>query len=437
MRHFIFTLLCLVSLHLMADNYHFAWNGKMGDDINIRLDLEEDEDGLIVGQTTYFRKNGKTSVIKIYGRGFFGEHEGDKVHIMILEEFNGTKECGIYILVLNHDLSFREGEWTFGDKTYPLNSFEDVTPKQGFIHEIDMDQAQGVYKFSRPSSNESMPEYGGYVQIYADAKNIAYDISQVTPNIAETHGRTSEYYKNTCYITIANARYRIHTYQDCVYIKRDNPDEGPCENFGMGADIEGIYLKTKEEVTGDILHAFDEEQEFSKDYPFTMFALNEEWEHGVGGETTFPDEIVATDIDHDGNPEYIARYIPDKTSLYEVRGKRQAVFTYNDGKLECIACISDDDETLYIADGYVITNVKNNRGTRDTDTYYKLEGGKVVFKAAMTRAKINNFTIDGKTVSEKDFKKQVKVKKQTNVDELDGWITLPGNQERNENAARG
>lgn len=438
MRRNILLIFCLVSLWANAANRRFAYVGKLGTDISFRLDLEcEEYTGFVAGETTYYRKNGKTAVIKVFGQAYDTKQDDLELHALMLSEYNGTKVCGNYYIELDSKGNYISGTWALGDKGYEMNDIETLACAKTFVKPQEVPDATGVYEFTYDTDNQYMPEQGGMLQLYADRKNIAYTISQATPNIAEAEGTTSEFCTNYFFVSIANAQYTVYTYENAVFVKRHNPDDGPCSEFGFNADIAGVYVATGRQPEGDILDAFKAEKVFGGKLPCSVFELNEAWMDAVEGETTFPDLVALKDIDGDGNAEIIARYIAGKTDRYEVSGNRAVVFTVSDGVLTPVAMAVGDLEQLEIADGYVIRCVSNARATRVTYYYYKLSGSTVCQQAMMTEAEINNFTINGSTVKEKDFKKSVKIKNRQKVDLLDGMLEVPGNEKRNENAARG
>lgn len=432
-RIFLF-IFSLVVLCQSAWAINLSWKGKMGEKISFRLDVEINENDHIGGQTTYYRSNGKTSVIPIVGFG--GNYEGKL--LMFLQEHLGKKVCGNYVIQLAKDGSIVEGVWTFNDRNYDLREMESVeTTGETFLHPVDVVDAWGVYQFSIPSNNKTMPEYGGTAMLYAERQNLAYSFCQVTPNIAEVSNTTSEFWKSHFYLSKEPAHYDVVTYEECVIVNRSNPDAGMPEDFGMGADIVGIYYKTDAKLEGDIIHAFDEEHAFSETMPCSVFELNEAWMDGVGGETTFPDEIVTRDLDGDGVPEVLAHYTENRTDGYEVSNHRWAIFSCAAGEPQMIAKAEGDFESIKVEGPWIVTTKKEYDGSTTTHTYYKLSYGKVVLEAAIVEGAGKYFMIDGNDVTEKEFWKRVTVKKAQSIETFGPWREVPGNVYRNENAARG
>lgn len=441
MKKLILFLLCLISLSANADNKHYAFRGTLGENINFRLDLEEDTyHGIVMGQTTYYRNNGKIAKIKVYGNSKKSEEANTNLRFFILSEFNGTKVCGNFMIALEADGSFNEGYWSLGNKMYGMSNVEFLPTDDAptFFKPVDIKDAGGVYEFTYASGNADMPEYGGTLQLYPYREDIAYHVSQVTPNIAETMGKMSEIFENRFYFFVGRTSYDVFAFEDVVFVKRCNPQSGHPDSFGANADIEGYYIATGKEPEGEVTNLFDEEIAFCEKYQFSVFVLNALWMDVMGGETTFPDEIIMKDIDGDGKDEVIARYTEGKTEDYEVADNRYAIFTVDDdGMLELVAAAQGKLQELEIADGYVIKNTMNSRGSRTIRKYFQLIDSAVGLNATMSDAEIDSYTIDEKTVKEKDFKKQVKLKNVIKVTDLDDWMEVPGNIHRNETAARG
>lgn len=442
MKQYFLILFSLIALCANADNKYYAIEGILGDNIKFTLDLEEDEYwGHIAGEVTYYRQKSSISKIKIYGQAYDEPYEEGEFHTLYLKEFLGTKICGNWKLIF-YDGNFSVGNWELGDKFLDMNQviFHPITEPHIFLHPHDIADAKGVYKFSYDSGNEAMPEYGGTLQLNPAYKgNLAYTVCQVTPNIAEVQNTVTDFWDHSFYIaTEDDIYYRVSAYDGVVFVVHINPDDSPSDEFGAHSDIVGAYVASDEPLSEEILHAYDEEEAFSKAINFSIFSLNDLWYNIEEGETTFPDELLLKDIDGDGKAEIIARYIPDKTEFYEVEGKRSTVFAIDDdGDLIPIISANGDREEMKIANGYVIVRSSNERGTRITEKYIKLEHSCPVLHATKTEANINSFTIEDSFVEEKAFLKKIKIKHSISIDALSGWQTIPGNQKRNENAARG
>lgn len=381
MKKLIIFLLFLISLSANAATKHYALKGKLGKNISFRLDLEEDiYHGIVMGQTTYYRKNGKIAKIKVRGFRQKMENADENLRFFMLTEYNGTKICGNFVMTLEADDSFYRGSWVLGNREYEMNDMKllptDDAPT--FFKPVDIENASGIYEFSYSSGKAAMPELSGTLQLYAYRDNIAYQVSQVSANTAGTIGTMAEIFKNRFYFSVDKASYDVFAFEDAVFVKRVNPQTGHPDSFGANAEIEGCYIATGISPKGKVKTLFDGEIAFGEKYKFSVFDLNALWMEAFGGETTFPDGIIMKDVNDDGIEEIIARYTENKTDKYEVAGNRYAIFTVNCGELKVVATAQDKLENLEIADGYVIK-----------------------------------------------------------VTDLDGWQEVPGNVHRNETAARG
>lgn len=434
MKTFITFLLALISLSAYADTTHFAFKGKMGDDISFRIDLEMDNyRKYVMGETTYYRKNGKTSVIKVYGKCYDVEYEGDDLYSFMLSEFNGTKECG-HIQLITNDETFDSGLWSFGEKMYEMKDMKAV-PSNGrsYLRPQVLSEADGVYKFSA-AGIEQIPDRNGTLQLRSTNHDVAYTLSMNPDDPDETSGKFYDNWQNDEHLYTPTSKIVLTAYEGVVFVESEPTSEDMDPSY---TDYEGIYIATSEQPKGAICNAFDEETEFCKNLPFSVYELNQAWQITFEGETTYPDEIVLKDLDGDGNMEIIARYVENRVPGYEVRDNRSAVFSMVDGRVVAVAIAVGKLEEISVADGYVVKTTRNERGSRTTHRYFKLNNSAVALNASKTEAEINNFTIDGKTASEKDFKKQVKVKKLSPLDSFGDWKIIPNNIERNKTAPRG
>lgn len=429
---------CLCSLNALSNNKFYAWRGMLNNEISFRLDLEENDEGHVIGETTYYRKNGKIATIKIFGESLDMEDEDKTYHTLILPEFNKTKICGVFNIVLENG-HFKAGRWVYKNKELPITEVESVslsTHGHSFINPVSVTNAQGYYEFSYESDNESMPEYGGTAQIITRGDNIGWSMSQVTPNIADASGRNSDTWGNRFVFRISNACYCTYTYKECLYVKRLDPETGPCEDFGDNADITGVYIATEKSLEGDILSTFDEEDEFSKTLPCTVFELNDAWKESVNGEETYPDKVLTIDLDNDGKMEIIAQYDHTFSELYEVSEDKVAVFSCNDGELQNIATASGSEEIMSIFENVVI--IDKDYWTQ----YFGISNSSASYNITRIREnKKADYSINLKTIKEKDVYKHYLRKdidkKATPVKRLKGWRTVPGSIERNATAPRG
>lgn len=245
MKHLLATLLLFCcTLAASADVTPWAWEGKLGQNIRIRLEIEQSTFGTLIGQTTYYRKNGKTAVIPCYGYSI--ENDDDDTIVFILDEYDGTKQCGHYYMTLQGG-ELKSGSWSLLDKSYEMNSMVDLNPTPGtehFYHPVsNIDEACGEYTFSYESGNAFMPEHGGNCTITKTGPNtIHWSMLQVTPNIAEAEG-DSEF--NGSYFKGHFGEFTFEAYVDrsFIYVKNTNDSPIHMSDWGNRATIAGIYIR--------------------------------------------------------------------------------------------------------------------------------------------------------------------------------------------------
>ncbi len=240
-------LLALVSIAAsgqFATKRFYAWQGKLGTDISFRLELEQASNGLVIGETTYFRKNGKTANIPVYGF-YLHLEDGDE---LVLTEYDGRTACGTFIIEIDQNGELQCGKWSHLDKELDLNEINKVSFSYGkhekFIYPATGAQCNGEYGFRYKTGNPNWDENGGYAELKVgiNGKQIKWEMNQVTPNIAEGSG-TSALITNTFSGKVGSFKFKAYIYKDCLYVINTNPQDAPWDEFGAHATLEGIYLK--------------------------------------------------------------------------------------------------------------------------------------------------------------------------------------------------
>ena len=434
-------LTLLTTSTVTAEN--LAWHGHLGQDIEVQIELQYDDYGFVAGQTTYFRKSGKTSVIPFAGYRRYDDGRWD----FSLVEHVGTKQCGFYEFTIDADDHLLGGFWAFGTRSYDFMEMLPVSCNRTFLQPAIYGEAEGFYRFTVKSNNPEMPEYGGHADIHFEHKYISYHFAQVCPNIAETYGTEAEVYGNTYYVSVPldddsgySANYHVGNFSDFVIVKRENPERGLPEAFGAHTDIQGIYFRVNDESIDDeeVLSAYDEEISFGQSLPTTVFDLNEAWIEQIGGFTTYPDELIVRDIDGDGSPEVIAHYTEDRTSLYDVAGHIWAVFSCLDGAPQLLAYGRSGESylSLDLAHAWLIVERNNDDNDGMSTYYYKMSDSRIVMSAARVGETV--YLIDDSPVSEETLQLNIEdVDDPIPASMLEGWREIPGNVYRNEHAARG
>lgn len=245
MKHLLILILLLCSsLTASADVTPWAWDAKLGDNIRIRLEVEESTFGTLIGKTTYFRRNGKKAVIPCYGHCI--KHDDDERIHFLLDEYVGIEQCGhFYIIILNGEI--QEAYWTYHDKRYDMNSIVDLNPTPGTEYNYspisNINEACGDYFFIEKTGNDFFPEYMGSCTITKTGPNtIHWSMGQVTPNIAEAEGDSEidgAYFKGS----FGNFKFEAYIDRRFIFVKNTNEAPFTMEDWGAWATIAGIYIR--------------------------------------------------------------------------------------------------------------------------------------------------------------------------------------------------
>lgn len=229
----------------MADVFNHSWNGKLGKDISFKLSFAESTFGTLIGETTYYRKNGKTAVIKCFG--YRVDYENG-THSFFLNEYDGTKVCGTFFIEVDNDDNFQSGTWSLVDKELQMNEIEeseDADEDKGFFSPVNsINEAVGEYDFTYATGNPYNPENGGNCEIKKKSPNtISWSMAQVTPNIAEANGESifdNAYFKGE----YEGFTFEAYVDKKFIYVKQTNTEPVEMEDYwGMAATIEGIYVR--------------------------------------------------------------------------------------------------------------------------------------------------------------------------------------------------
>lgn len=250
MKHIISIALILTALLFSLDasaltiNGRYAWKGKLGSNISFKLEVEENINGLVVGETTYYRRNGSIRKLPVYGE-CISEQNGSKT--LILDEYDGTKVCGSFYIE-QKGAKLISGSWNLNDKQLVMSNMVATTfslaEGKSRIVPATASNIIGNFKFSYDSGNQSFPEHGGSAQISKSGNTFKWYMCQVTPNIAEGEGKAT-FNGNTFTGKVGNFHFRAWVYDKLLFVKRLNPEAGPCDDFGAHATLAGIYIRCK------------------------------------------------------------------------------------------------------------------------------------------------------------------------------------------------
>lgn len=220
----------------------YAWDGKLGKDIHFRLEIERNSEGLVLGETSYFRKNGQITDIPVFGT-YSKDDQGNE--ILYLNEFDGNTQCGSFYIRVSGEW-VKEGHWSLGEKILEFNDLENVGFSYGkngtFFYPAEGEAVNGYYSFTYPNDNPDMQMRGGHAELTVKGSKVQWEMAQVTPNIAEGQGQ-STLVGNKFSGNVGSFLFSAWVYQNCVYVKCLNPDAEPNEDFGAWATLEGIYVR--------------------------------------------------------------------------------------------------------------------------------------------------------------------------------------------------
>lgn len=227
-----------------ARTTRYAWKGKMGSNISFSIDLQENADGIIAGCTTYYRKNGKTSRIPVYGH----REKGDEgTSMLYLNEFEGNSICGSYFINTSGK-NFNFGTWFHNATTHELNSITPASPSTSiaYLHPVESPLSIApYYSFQYETGNPSTPVRNGECELYLEDDKVQWRISQLGPDIAEVEGESP--FDSSCFSnTKGNNLFKAYVDKYFVLITPTNPD-APASGFSSWTTFDGIYVRTPNE----------------------------------------------------------------------------------------------------------------------------------------------------------------------------------------------
>ena len=221
----------------------YAWEGYLDATTHFRLELEQANNNLVIGEMTYFRKNGKVSDIPVYGT-FREIGDGEW---LLLHEYNERKECGTITIDIGANDAIYAGTWSNGNKEMKMTKTEKVSFSEGkhetFFQPASPAEMTGEFGFSFVKSEEPLVEGGGYAKLTPYGSDmVRWEMNNISSGIAEANGESVIEF-NTFMGNYQNFDFRAFVYKDCLYIMRTNPDDGRVEDWGVAGTLEGIYLR--------------------------------------------------------------------------------------------------------------------------------------------------------------------------------------------------
>lgn len=232
----------------------FSLNGKMESGTTFRIDAQFWGDGpcLVVGQTTYFRKNGKEAHIKIYGTM-------DDEHCS-LYEYVDNRVCGHFEInnmpSIDDMDSFHQVEGTviegFWDNNGTAYAFDHVTLEQYADVEYDFlkhpdwnwDRLSGQYGFRKNTPDgESFADLMMIVNADSVIWRFNYNDAELGTGgefekVTKGYGHRPDVHENCFNITVDGVEYAIETMDDVLMITLAGELPEESDDF---IDLRGVY----------------------------------------------------------------------------------------------------------------------------------------------------------------------------------------------------
>lgn len=218
----------------------YSFRGKLGRDISFRLDLEQNKEGIIAGETTYYRKNGKIAKLRVLGHYNSAKNSGYDTPTLWLTEFDGIKHCGYFNVILSGSTAVG-GTWTYMDKELNINSLEKTIYPAGkvYLHPAKGPAINGEYRF-KYSRSIGYGDCGGSCTLsYVNGK-VHYSICTVTPNIADEEKTVTPI---GSYFSASHGACRYKGYIDRNFVFIRTTNNVTVDDWGAHASIDGFYVK--------------------------------------------------------------------------------------------------------------------------------------------------------------------------------------------------
>jgi len=255
---FILLAISVLGTPLFADvlgEYYFE--GTLGDKIPITLTFAVNGDEIAVGEITY-TKNKNAKPILIVGM------LNDGGLYTLAEYMPDGNITGWLSFRINDSFAdgpvLYDGTWTNPKnyKSYDINvtSIPDSynADYSRFYDYAKPEDVAGEYSYREWNAANGQERMGYAKFTTAGEHKVNFDISVVTPNIAEGHNapdRPAElgkytynffYYEN---LNDCGYSFSAYFYKRFVVIITNSPQPESNNCFGMGATLEGVYIKTK------------------------------------------------------------------------------------------------------------------------------------------------------------------------------------------------
>ncbi|MBR5028837.1 MAG: hypothetical protein IKX51_06425 [Bacteroidales bacterium] len=250
----IISLFAQLSIADVLGEYFFM--GTLGDKIPIELAFSVNGEYLVVGEITYTKNKNAKPILLV------GDVNDDGLYT-IAEYMSDGNITGWLSFRINDSFAdgpvLYDGTWTNPKnyKSYEINVRSDPDSYKAdysrFYEYATPEEVAGEYQY-RESNAANGQERMGYAKFTnAGEHKLNFDISVVTPNIAEGHNAPDRpavlgkftynffYYEN---LNDCGYGFSAHFYKRFVVIRTISPQPESINCFGMGATLEGVYIKT-------------------------------------------------------------------------------------------------------------------------------------------------------------------------------------------------
>jgi hypothetical protein len=227
----------------LVSNIPYYWIGTINKTIPVFLNFTF-VDSLFIGEITYLNTKKREPLL------ILGSIENDSSYR--LEEFEASGNIS-GVLIINHTANLLRGYWYSTKKDFEfelsMSKKDTALPSKNF--KVDRSEVSGIYAYSYGEKG-----YQGNFEINkitdTSAEISAFSVTrEPSRNIAEIEKDTvtiknnSFIYKNP---SSDSCMYKISLYKDFLYVKYLNGPGDCFSQYGVNADIIGIYLKTPKSI---------------------------------------------------------------------------------------------------------------------------------------------------------------------------------------------
>lgn len=268
-KSLLMALFCALSLTAWADadKGEFAIAGSLENGIQFRLDLNYygESPAVVTGYTMYFRKDGSTSIIPVYGTW---NDEGVQ-----LQEVIDNKECGNFAFSFNESHkatgSSVSGNWHLQGKYIAFQDVKvteiaaDYTMGRGFCNFLLPLQrtrtASGFYLLEEESGSRA-------VNVMVGKDSVTWSFTTIEGGKVTCKMEFINRNGQTLGGKIGNFEFTAYTFDDFIYIRRTNPQAGRPDALPQGVTLEGFYPKRSSFVSKSYEKIFPKKADDEEDF---------------------------------------------------------------------------------------------------------------------------------------------------------------------------